>query len=224
MIVYLVRNRINGKGYVGQTIQPINQRWRGHISETTCGSDYAFHRAIRKHGVANFEICVLANAHTLDELNRLEDFHIRTQNTLLPHGYNSDTGGKNHKASAETRQKISAAAKKRPKVFGRTHSQATKDRLREIATGRKLSAATRQKLKVSSSGRQFTASRCAKISAAKRGKKRPEFSPEWRQHMSAAHTGVKRAPFTPTALVNMSVAQKASYARRKELICSPTIH
>jgi group I intron endonuclease len=55
-IIYLIRNRINGKGYVGQTIQTMRKRWSLHKSEAKRGTDFAICRAIRKHGVANFSI------------------------------------------------------------------------------------------------------------------------------------------------------------------------
>ena len=29
--IYLIQNKINGKGYVGQTTWPIEKRWRQHI-------------------------------------------------------------------------------------------------------------------------------------------------------------------------------------------------
>jgi hypothetical protein len=31
MIVYLLRNTVNGKGYVGQTILTLQQRWNGAV-------------------------------------------------------------------------------------------------------------------------------------------------------------------------------------------------
>lgn len=225
MIIYLLRNKVNGKGYVGQTVQTLHARWLSHLCEMRAGSSCAIHRAIRKYGQDNFEKCILATASTLDELNLLEDFHICLQHTLLPDGYNLDTGGKNHRMHADTKAKLSVAAKNRPKRTGMPHSEQTKDRIRVAALNRPpVSQATKDKLSAMRRGRIYTEEQCANISATKKGKKRAPFSAEWRAKMSATHTGVKRAPFTAEALKNMSIGMKLSYARRNAQICPPTIH
>lgn len=37
MIVYLIRNKLNGKGYVGQTIRSLEQRWPEHKAALIAG-------------------------------------------------------------------------------------------------------------------------------------------------------------------------------------------
>ena len=75
MVVYLVRCKLNGKGYVGQTIRPFSRRWKEHCREGKGLLD----RAILKYGQDNFEHCISVEAHTIDELNALEIFHIGIQ-------------------------------------------------------------------------------------------------------------------------------------------------
>ena len=109
MIIYLIKNLVNGKCYVGQTIQPVDTRWGQHVSQSLRGSKLILHCAIRKYGVESFERCILARAHTIDELNCLEEFHIKVQNTMVPNGYNLMPGGNNCERTVETRLKQSLA-------------------------------------------------------------------------------------------------------------------
>jgi group I intron endonuclease len=131
MIIYLARCIVTGKAYVGQTITGLRRRWKRHCSEAKKDAPFFLHRAIRKYGVENFEVSILAEAHTLDELNALERYHIEVQNTLSPRGYNLHTGGQNHDVSEETREK-----------------------LRQAQLGKKLSPETRAKMSASRMGNQ----------------------------------------------------------------------
>ena len=57
MIVYKITNKINGKVYIGQTIRPIEQRYKRHINDAMNNVlNTHFARAIRKYGQEIF-IC-----------------------------------------------------------------------------------------------------------------------------------------------------------------------
>jgi group I intron endonuclease len=88
VIIYLIRNKINGKGYVGQTIQSLQERWINHLSDARRGSSFLIHSAIRKHGENAFELSILSETDNLPDLNLLEIYHIDKQNTKMPAGYN----------------------------------------------------------------------------------------------------------------------------------------
>lgn len=90
MVVYLVTNRVNDKQYVGQTIRPLQDRWRDHCRVK---DDNYFHRAIRKYGAENFTVEIIDTAETLEELDRKEMYWISKLGTLCPHGYNIMAGG-----------------------------------------------------------------------------------------------------------------------------------
>lgn len=132
MVVYLIRNKLNGKGYVGQTIQTQERRWWEHGKNT----GYPIDRAINKYGRDNFEVCTLSTAYTLEELNLLEEFHIKLQNTLSPNGYNLLPGGNNHTVHPETRKRISDT------MTGREFSNEHRKNLSVSGKGRKLSPET----------------------------------------------------------------------------------
>ena len=53
-VVYLIWNTVNGKRYVGQTVQPLKTRFNQHShTETVIG------KAIRKYGKENFRYGVI---------------------------------------------------------------------------------------------------------------------------------------------------------------------
>ena len=99
----------SGKGYSGQTIKTLRRRRNQHERDARGGSETPFHRAIRKYGAENIKWEIIARADNLAELNKLESAAIAEHNTLLPHGYNANTGGGNCIPCDETRAKMAAA-------------------------------------------------------------------------------------------------------------------
>lgn len=118
MFIYKITNKINGKIYIGQTIQSINKRWIKHLSDSKC-KDYAISRALRKYSKEDFIVEEIDGANSQSELNYKEWLYIYKFNSLAPNGYNSTTGGKVSKHNKEGRLKISNALKGRE--FTKTH-------------------------------------------------------------------------------------------------------
>ena len=94
--IYLITNHINGKRYVGQTVNPIHYRWSKHIEEAYGGnkSNSLLHRAIIKYGASNFGINILEECADT-ELNEKEKNYIKKYDTYYTHnkGYNMTWGG-----------------------------------------------------------------------------------------------------------------------------------
>lgn len=65
--VYRIRNKINGKTYVGQRKLSLDKRWRQYM-----GSGVAVKAAIAKYGVDSFTKELVAYASAYDELNKIE--------------------------------------------------------------------------------------------------------------------------------------------------------
>jgi group I intron endonuclease len=87
-IIYLWTNKNTNKHYVGQTINP-EQRKASHICEAfTRGSDYYFHRSLRKHGLDAFTYEVLEEDVFPENLNDRENYYIDKYNSIWPNGYN----------------------------------------------------------------------------------------------------------------------------------------
>lgn len=94
--IYMIRNIKNDKRYVGQSIQPVEKRFRQHIEAAYLEGRRAYNtclsRAIRKHGSDFFEVGVLAEDVPDEDLDIVEAHYIDMYNTLAPNGYNKSVG------------------------------------------------------------------------------------------------------------------------------------
>lgn len=91
--IYMHRNKINNKVYIGQTIQPLEERWKNGYGYKTC---YYFYHAIQKYGWDNFEHIILEQNEnwTQEDLNRKEKEYIQLFDATNPSsGYNICEGG-----------------------------------------------------------------------------------------------------------------------------------
>lgn len=95
MIVYLIRNRINGKVYVGKTAGRLAARWARHLYSARQGEHWHISCAIRKYGEQNFIVFPLVeNVRTRAELSEIERKFITAFGSTDPaRGYNLTLGG-----------------------------------------------------------------------------------------------------------------------------------
>lgn len=115
-MIYKATNNINGKCYIGQTVQAFEKRKDKHIWEAKNGSDTHFHRALSKHGFDNFYWTILNECDDIDLLNQLEQYYIKCYESMnREFGYNLQSGGKNCSLSNITKQRMSKAALGKPK-------------------------------------------------------------------------------------------------------------
>ena len=105
-IIYCYKNKINGKRYIGQTINQ-QQRKSAHISDST-HIDTKLYRAVRKYGWDNFEYEILAESEDRNELDKLEVDFIKSFNSI-ENGYNIRSGGEHPTMGEETRKKLQQA-------------------------------------------------------------------------------------------------------------------
>lgn len=179
--VYMHRNMINDKKYIGITCQKPERRWQNGYGYKT----KYFYNAIQKYGWDNFEHIVLHDNLSFEDAKQLEIKYITELHTCIYdsecNGYNATFGGdgcvgykhsketkkkfKNRIISEETRRKISITVSKANK--GRIVSEETRRKLSKAITGRIVSQETREK-----------------ISNAQKGRKLTE---EWKQHISKQH-------------------------------------
>ena len=222
MYIYIATNTINTKQYVGQSVKDPHGH-RGRIHEHRLAKNKSlFHKAIRKHGFDNFtwEVIYYPGA-SQDALNAIERWHIAKLGSLVPNGYNLETGGKSGgKLSPEARANLSAAHK------GKIISPEHRSKLSKTLKGRIISPEHRAKISDGLRGRNFSDEHRAKISDARRGKplspehrakisdglrgdKHPLYgkthSPKSRAKMSAAHKGKS---FSPETRAKMSKSQR----------------
>lgn len=97
--IYKITNNINGKIYVGQSID-IPKRIYEHKYKAFCKDDISYnsaiHNAFRKYGLDNFTFEILEEV-SIKELDDKEIFYIKELNSLSPNGYNIQSGGQKYK-------------------------------------------------------------------------------------------------------------------------------
>ena len=211
--IYLIRNTVNGKSYIGQTRHDAEKtRIRDHLTGKGKGNRLV-KSAVEKYGKENFTYEILHDGIIPEFLDTLEIEAIEKFNTVSPHGYNLRAGGgggslseetrrklsetnKGKKRSKETRQKISETLKANPTItrgmLGKIHSAETRRKMSEVRRanpkkgmlGKTHSTETRRKISEASSKRQL-------------GK---THSTETRRKISEAHKGEKNHRFSPMHL------------------------
>nr|DAT54007.1 MAG TPA: intron associated endonuclease [Caudoviricetes sp.] len=147
--IYKITCKKNNKVYIGQTIQPLEQRLYHHFDDAiNKGYDYAFANAIRKHGTENFTIEEIERYECKNKkelktiLDVAEKKYIKQYNSYLE-GYNSTLGGDGtlgYKLSKEHKDKIRKAIK------GRKHTKESIEKMSKIHSGKVLSEETKQKI------------------------------------------------------------------------------
>jgi group I intron endonuclease len=119
--IYIIRNLVNQKIYIGQAVSHIlnhkkyrpyghQGRFRCHISEAFSKKKNQCHylnNSIRKHGVDNFEVELIENCIT-EDANERETFYINHYNSVFPNGYNLKIGGTVFAHSDESKKRVSS--------------------------------------------------------------------------------------------------------------------
>ena len=72
-VVYLILNKINGRKYVGQTVQPLKVRFNEHAKKK---DNTLIANAIRKYGKENFYCGVIKTCSSKAELDYWEKYFI----------------------------------------------------------------------------------------------------------------------------------------------------
>lgn len=126
MIIYEIKNKINGKIYIGQ-----------HSSdnlESYWGSGKLIKKAINKYGIENFERSILEKCFTKDELNEREKYWIKEKNSIV-NGYNlteGGTGGDNSKFINYSDEWIEKQRQNAKNYWNNLSDEGRKDRCEKI--------------------------------------------------------------------------------------------
>lgn len=143
--IYIIKNRVNNKCYIGQTKKTIEERWREHIFNHTRRKQ-AIYMAMRKYGIENFYIEEVESV-DIEKLNDREIYWINKLNTVSPNGYNISTGGDfndcNPMYIPEVVKKVSAKLKGNKNPAKRIE---VKEKIRQTATGKTANKETRKKM------------------------------------------------------------------------------
>lgn len=178
--VYRIFCTANGKSYIGQTWQTLEERWRRHRSKSSC---IKLKNALMKYGADRFVIAPLTKElKTQEDADAAERYWIGYFNSIED-GYNIREGGSKGKHSEETKIKISEALKgttrgspsketkeKMSKAnLGKRRSEETRAKIKKANLGKHLSEETKAKISESSLGKRVSEETKAKISEARRG-------------------------------------------------------
>lgn len=96
--IYMIKNKINDKVYIGQTTRTVGERVSEHFKPCIVKSKkYYLYYALNKHGVKNFEVhTLMSGIKNTVLLNELEIHYIHLYNACNhKYGYNLKTGGSN---------------------------------------------------------------------------------------------------------------------------------
>lgn len=180
--IYMHKNKINGKVYIGQTKKTPALRWGVN------GSGYMrqpyFFRAILKYGWDSFEHIILETCLTLEEANALEKKYIAEYHSCeIDFGYNLTDGGNVCIRSELSKQKI--RGKNNP-FYGKHHTKETKQKISSLKKGthHKHSEETKIKIGLGNKGKTLSKEQRKRMSVIMTGRYVGDKSPSWGKHPS----------------------------------------
>jgi len=150
--IYKITNNINGKVYIGQSVN-IKSRWKEHVNALKRGDSGCtlLQYAWNKYNEDNFsfEVLQLCSEDMLDEIERKYILLYDAVNN----GYNIESGGNKNKHLADkTKQKLSKLAKERLSdptknpMYDKHHTDETKAKISASKKGKLVSEETKKKL------------------------------------------------------------------------------
>jgi len=208
--IYGLRNKHNNKWYVGQTVQPFNDRWLTY-KRLECKQQPKLFAALIKYGYDSFEKIVLEMCpRDKQVLNQRETYWI-TEKDSVENGYNvlsiggtSGMFGRSH--SEESRRKISE--KKKGKSFSDSHRKGISRGwiTRKLRPDGGIPESAKIKLSIAHKGRALSEKHKQKLRVPK--------SPEHRQKIAEANR-IRNAKLrgtlqTPELVARRVAAWKAS--------------
>lgn len=174
-IIYIIKNKVNKKVYVGQTTRSFNKRYccsglgieRVYKYHKQQSKNLHLFKSIEKYGFDSFEIDEEFDvAYSKEHLDYLEKYYIKLFNSNdKRYGYNKNDGGENCIPNQDTKKKMS---KNHRLNNGGVVSDETRMKLRDTMLGRSIT--WNDKISESLKGKKLTDEHKHKLSMAKKGK------------------------------------------------------
>jgi group I intron endonuclease len=218
--IYLARNKVNGKSYVGQTTQQPERRFAQHRLRLGNSHCKAFGAALKCHGYDAFEFSIIGESADKATLDEAEIAAITLYDCLAPCGYNLKTGGAFGKHSAQTKRKMSLARqgkrlpptqieKIRLRMLGTSPSLEARAKIAAALRGRPMLEANKAALRAANLGRVPSMESCQKMSRNRSG---IPVSEAKKEKLRIANLGKRHSTETRA---KMSASQRAQWAARK---------
>ena len=142
MLIYKIKNNINEKVYIGQTVKKMETRWKEHkrnLNYRNNGNEKfkksKLYSSMNKYGIENFSIEIIEFVDTREKMNEREIFWINFYDSFNK-GLNLTLGGESgclgYKHTKEAKKMISENSKKRKM------SEEAKKRISNLAKERYL--------------------------------------------------------------------------------------
>jgi group I intron endonuclease len=219
MVVYQIRNKINNKVYVGQTIQSPQKRWSKHKSHLVAKTHPNPHlqNAWNKYDSNVWAFEILETVVAIEELDIIEAMYIRRLESTNPKfGYNVFAFG--NIANASTRLKLQEARKRRKPT---SMSVAARDRLIIRNKTRIWTSESRQKLSASlksATHKEWSEERKENLREFnRRTKSGVTHSPETKKKISDAGKGRVHSEITKLKISSSHLGKQVSKETRKKL-------
>jgi len=189
--LYRITNLINGKVYIGQTVNA-DRRWSDHKWLSKKKHEQYVHSAMNKYGIENFSFEVIAECKLPDDANEAEKQLIIQYDSRNPEkGYNLAPGG-------ETAWNTGLPAEQQP-MYGKHHSEDSKKKISESNMG-----------KLNPHSEEWR----EKASKAHKGRPKTE---EWKEKISQSNLGVKRSLDTRQAMSEAKLGSKLSEETKEKM-------
>lgn len=232
-IIYLIRNNINNKIYIGQTIKKggFDERYGNNLRDYTHNEH--LRNSIDKYGIENFHIDKEFNvAYSQEELNSLEDMYIKLYEATNPDkGYNKTFGGRNGKRTDEVRMKMSETRKKlyikkeNNPMYGKKLSEEHKKKISEANKGKIMPEEAKRKISEANKGNKYFLGKThseetkRKISEKLKGKNNPMYGK--RIYGEEAYWYGKKLPEETRKKISKSL-QGEKHPQAIKVICTTT--
>ena len=205
-LIYLITCSINGKQYVGMTIQnSVSRRLYRHFNGT---GNRHLSEDLYQYGREAFTVEILEE-NVFDEfLPELEKSYIANLNTAHPHGYNIIIDGRQPSPSQSTREQLSVALK------GRKQSKEHVEKRANARRGKRWSPESRRRQSIKHTGKVLSEEHKHNISEGLTGK-----IPSGENHPAFGKPAQNRRPeFTDAHKIFFSLPSKMDINEKRQIL------
>lgn len=167
-LIYMFKNKMNGKCYIGKTSRPLRRRLIEHKTNSKkVNTNSLLYKSIQKYSWESFSISIIEKHIDINNLNDREIFYIKKYNSYFKNnGYNLTYGGDGGCMSTEVIQRGIETKRKNGNI---NHTNDTIQKISKTMTGVKKSEVHRENISKARLGITFNDITKKKMSNSKLG-------------------------------------------------------